>query len=100
MDLEKAGGRGRDEEIVEAVATAGLDNLAGYFFPLRRVWCEDRRTWEVVRQGRTVRSRTDYILGSDRRIFQNVSVQDRRHNSDYFMVVGCLLGSPPREHSR
>ena len=29
VDLEKAGGRGRDEEIVEAVVTAGLDNLAG-----------------------------------------------------------------------
>ena len=38
----------------------------------------------------------DYILGSDRRIFQNVAVRDSRHNSDNFIVVGCLHGSSLR----
>ena len=50
--------------------------------------------------GRVVRSQTDYILGSDRRIFQNVAVQYPRHNSDHYMVIQYLCGVSPREHSR
>ena len=46
------------------------------------------------RQGQVVRSRTDYILGTDRRLFQNVAVQDPRHNTDHYMVLGCLPGAP------
>ena len=38
-------------------------------------------------------------LGSDRLIFQNVAIQDLRHNSDHFMVIGCLNGTSPRENS-
>ena len=51
-----------------------------------------------MRQGRVVRFRLDFILGSDRRIFQNVAVWHPRHNSDHFMVMGCLCGASPREH--
>ena len=40
----------------------------------------------------------DYILGSDRRIFRNVTVRDPRHDSNHFMVMGCLQGSYPREY--
>ena len=53
----------------------------------------------MVRQGREVRSRADYILGSDRRIFQSVAVRDPRHNSDHYMFLGCLRGTSPRENS-
>ena len=52
----------------------------------------------MMRQGRLVRSRTDYILGFDRQIFQNVAIWDRRHNSNHFMVVGSLSGASLREH--
>ena len=38
VDLEKVGGRGRENEIEAAVATAGLEDLAGKFFPRRREW--------------------------------------------------------------
>ena len=48
----------------------------------------------MKRQGQVVRSRTDYILGTDRRLFQNVAVRDPRHNTDYYMVLGCLPGAP------
>ena len=99
VDLKKAGGRGRDEDIAVAVATEGLENIAGQYLPIRRAWCRDRRTWAAVRQGRVVRSLTDYILGSERQIFQNMAVWDPRHNSDHFMVVGCLRGAFPMEHS-
>ena len=53
-----------------------------------------------MRQGRIVRSRTYYILGYDCRIFQNVSVQDPRHNSNHLIVVGYLRGVSTREHYR
>ena len=48
------------------------------------------------RKGILVRSRTDYILGYERRIFQNVAVQYSSHNSYHFVVVGILHGSSPR----
>ena len=52
------------------------------------------------RKGRVVKSRTDYILGSDRRIFYNMAVWDPMHNSNHFMVVGSLCGASLREHYR
>ena len=54
----------------------------------------------MVREGKVVRSRTDYLLGTDRSLFRNVSVRDTRHNTDYFMVVGCLRSAPARDHAR
>ena len=53
----------------------------------------------MVRQGRVLQSWKDYILVSDRRIIQNMAVRDPRHNSDHLMVIGCLCGASPREHS-
>ena len=47
-----------------------------------------------------VRSRTDYILGTDRRLFWNVSVWDPRHNTDHYMVLGCLCSASDREHTK
>ena len=47
----------------------------------------------MIREGREVRSRTDYILGTDCRLFGNVSARDPRHNSDHYMVMGCLRSS-------
>ena len=45
-----------------------------------------------------MRSRKDYILVSDRQIFQNVAVQDPRHNSGHYMVMVFLRFSSPRDH--
>ena len=52
----------------------------------------------MVRLGRELRSRTDYILGTDCRLFRNASVRDPRHNSDHYMVLGFLHSAPLREH--
>ena len=54
----------------------------------------------MVWAGREVRSRTDYILGTDRRLFCNLFVQYTSHNSDYYLVLGCLCGAPLREKSK
>ena len=42
-----------------------------------------------------MRSQTEYILGMDRRLFRNVTVRDPWHNSDHYMVLGCLPSAPP-----
>ena len=65
VDLERTGVRGRYKDIAVVVATAGLEVLSEHFLPQRRIWCRDRRTLAMVRQGREVSSRTDYILGYD-----------------------------------
>ena len=54
----------------------------------------------MVKEGKVVRSRTDYILGTDLRLFWNVSIRDPRHNTDHCMVFGCLRSAPKREHSK
>ena len=48
----------------------------------------------MQRKGQVVRSRTDYILGTDSLLFRNVAVRDPRHNSDHYMVLGCLSSAP------
>ena len=47
-----------------------------------------------------MRSRTDYIMGKYLRLFGNVSVRYPRHNSDHYMVLGCLHSASLREHAK
>ena len=74
----------------------GLEDMAAHFLPRKRKWGRERRTWAMVRGGKAVRSRTDYILGTDRSLFRNVAVRDPRHNSDHYMVMGLLRGGTVR----
>ena len=74
--------------------------MAAHFLPCQRRWGQERRTWSMVREGKVVRSRTDYILGTDRSLFWNVSLRAPRHNTDHYMVLGCLLSAPEREHAK
>ena len=54
----------------------------------------------MVRGGKAVRSRTDYILGTDRSLFRNVAVRDPRYNSDQYMVMGLLRGGTAKAHDK
>ena len=90
----------RVEDIVMELATAGLEYMARYFLPREKQWYWYRRTWGMLRKGQEVRSRADYILGTDRRLFRNVTVRDPRHNSDHYMVLGCLPSAPLLETKR
>ena len=45
-----------------------------------------------------MRSWTDYILGTDLRLFGNVSVRDPMHNSDHYLVLGCLHSAYLKKH--
>ena len=88
------------EDITAALATEGLEDMLAHFPPSQCSWCLEGRRWSMIRAGREVSSRTDYILGTDCHHFWNVSVRDPRHNSDHYMVLGCLRSIPLREHSR
>ena len=77
--VEPEGDR-RGEDIAEALATEGLEDMSAHFLPRRRPWCRDRRTWSMIREEREVRSWMDYILGTDRHLFGNVSFRDPMHN--------------------
>ena len=90
----------REEDIAATLTTEGLEYMAPHFLPRRRHWCRDRRTWGMLRKGRELRYRTDYILGTDRRLFGDVSVWDPRNNSDHYMVLGCLPSASLTEHKR
>ena len=100
VDPDKAGVQGRDKEIALTVATAVLEDIGVNFFTRQRAWCRDQITWEAVRQGRVVRYQTNYILGSDCWIFQNMAGWEPRPNYDHFMVVEFLHGASLREHYR
>ena len=93
-DLE---GYQREEEIVAALTAAGLEDMLAHFLLQRHL--RDGRTWRIVRVGREVWSRTDYIPGTDFCIFRNVAVRDPRHNLDHYLVLGCLRNSPLRKHT-
>ena len=54
----------------------------------------------MVWEGKVVRSRTDYILGRDRQLFWDVSIQDPLHNTNHYMVLGFLSSAPKREHAK
>ena len=47
-----------------------------------------------------MRSQTDYIMGTELRLFRNVSAQDPRHNSDHYMFLVCLTSASMTEHKR
>ena len=94
LDILAPEGNRRAENIATDLATAGVEDMAQHFMPQRRRWNRDRRTWDMRQKGQVVRSRTDYILGTDRRLFKNVAVRGPRHNSDHYMVLGCLPSAP------
>ena len=52
----------------------------------------------MVHLGRQVWSETYYILGAELRLFSNMSVWDLRHNSDHYLILGCLRSATLREH--
>ena len=89
----------RGTEIGAALTEAVLEDMTAHFLLRRHRWVRERQTLSMVREGKVVRSRTDYILGIDRSLFWNVSVRDPRHNTNHFMVLGCLR-STPREGAR
>ena len=88
-------GWARDEGVAATMSEEVLEDMIGHFLQRNKLWLKDGRIWAMHRGGREVRSRTDYILGIDSRLFQNVVVRDARHNKDHYLVLGCLRGAAP-----
>ena len=55
---------GRGTEIAAAITEAGLEDMTSHFLPRKRKWGRERRTLAMVRGGKAIWSRTDYILGT------------------------------------
>ena len=90
----------RGTEITAALTEAGLEDMTAHFLPRRRRWGRERWTWSMEREGKVVRSRTDFILGIDQSLFWNVSMWYPRHNSNHYMVLGCLRSALKKENSK
>ena len=99
-DLGEMASNGRGTEIAAAIMESGLEKMTAHFLPRKRRWGRERRTWSMVREWKAIRSRTDYLLGTDRSHIRNVAVRYPRYNSDHYMVVGLLRGGTKREHIR
>ena len=67
-----------------------LEDMSGKFFPRHKPLLKDSRTWAMYRGGWEVISQTNYIMGIDSHLLQNVAVRDARHNTEYYLVMGCL----------
>ena len=95
VNLTTPEGDRRAEDIAKTLAKEGLKDTEKHFLPRNSRWCRDQRTWGMLLKGREVRSRTEYILGTDHCLFRNVAVREPWHNSDHYMVMGCLSSAPP-----
>ena len=89
----------QDEGIAAALAEEDLDDMRDHFRPRNEPWLKDGHTWDMRRGGRDVRFWTDFILYPDSPLFQNKTVRDARHNTDHYLVLGCLPGVEPGTHS-
>ena len=98
-DLVYLEGTTRLELIVVALVTAVLEDMSTHFIPRQKPWLRDGCTWSMIQGGLEVRSRTNYLLGTDRHLFQNVLVRDVHPNSDHYLVTGCLHVAPAAYHS-
>ena len=87
-DLEAPEGRTRDKEIAEVLSAAGLEDMSGHFLPRQKLFLKGGMTCCKIRGGRKVRSRTNYILGTDHHLLRNVRVWDEQHNMEHYLVLG------------
>ena len=96
-NLVKLEGTPQGEAIVDEPAVTGLMDMGLHFLPWCKLWLHNMCTWIMRRDRQDVRSRTDYILGTYRRLFQGMAAQDMRHHSNHYMVLGCMRGEPATE---
>ena len=89
----------RNQLVADCVASCGLFDLLPHF--RQRARFRHKTTWWQVRGGAVHRSRCDYVIGTDRRLFESVSTRDpRSHSSDNFLLRGRLLRQPTKSHKK
>ena len=82
------------------MAKEGLEYMSSHFLPHHKPWLKGGRAWAMHWGSQEMRSWTDYIMGTESHLFRNVVVQDAKHNTDHYLLLGCLCGSTPAAHSR
>ena len=66
----------KEDVISEVLKMIELKYMLAHFLPRQNPWCRGGRMWSMVCEGREGRSWTDYILGTDRCLFWNVTVRN------------------------
>lgn len=83
----------------DTLAEAGLKDLSHFFQPIRRFW--QGYTWKCRREETLIRSRCDYILVDDERMWRGHRlVQPRGIDSDHLMLQTFLALSSTGTHQQ
>ena len=62
------------EEIASELVSDSLEDMSDHLLPRRKHWSRHGCTWSMRRGNKVVRSQTDFLLGMDLRLNQNISV--------------------------
>ena len=65
-----------------------LEYKESHYLPCQKPLKRDDWMWSILHCGKKVWSQTNYILITDQHMFQNVDVQNPRHNTDHYLVIG------------
>ena len=93
-------GHGLDKVISETVEMVVLEYMSGQLLPHQIPWARDSRKLSMLRKDQEVKSWADCILGTYRHLFQNLSSRYPRHNTDKYMILGCLSGTTLRDNQQ
>ena len=67
--------------------------------PMLQDRCELQQEVEYATQRMGGALPANYIVGTDSNLLQKMAVQDAWHNTDHYLVLGCLRGAPLAKHS-
>ena len=100
VDLRTAGETATNDtqgEKLALLASLGLKDLNQHFCQRRGIgdW-----TWSMLREGRRLFRRCDYILTTDPTEFRTLRIKNPRFDSDHRMLLGILRSGSTRQHKR
>ena len=87
-NLVEPEGKVREEVIYAVVAMAGLEDMCRTLLLQNIPWAREGRPCIMQRKGREVQFWKYYILETDHRLLQNVSVRDPRQKKGHYMILG------------
>ena len=88
----------RKKAIAAAMLMDGLEDITYHFLPCKLPRNRYYQTCSMLRCVQEVRYQTDYILGKDHCLIQNMAILDTRYKIDHYLVLGCLRGMTHRYH--
>ena len=78
---------------------ADLEDIMVHFLLRQCPWCLYGITWTMFRMGKGGAILDGLHPGEGPRIFRNVPVQEFRHNSDHYIILGFIYSATMREHT-